>query len=198
MSPSFINSLGFPYNFEISKIINEKPIITLSEDEYLAAAKYIETIFHIISTNTFYQLEIIKHLTCAAIYGFAECIIGKNPKKPLSSEEIIVNKFFSLLKANYQTTRKAKDYAKKLCISPGYLTEIIKKHTGKTVLEWIGEYLIFEAKTLLHTSGMSVKQISHHLNFPNQSFFGKYFKKHTGISPIRYRLICANQKSSEP
>lgn len=196
LSPAFMSSLGFPYNFEITKIIDASPVISLSESEYQAALKYVEMVSNAIQTNTPYQLEIIKHLTCAAIYGFAQCIIGQNPKNPLSSDDIIVNKFFSSLKENYQITRTAQDYAEKLCISPGYLVSVIKKRTGKTVLEWIGEYVILEAKALLHTSDLSIQQISHRLNFPNQSFFGKYFKKHTGMSPNQYRMICADQKST--
>lgn len=195
LSPEFISTLGFPYNFEITKIIDDNPVINLSDSDYHTALKYLEMVSNAIKTNTPYQLEIIKHLTCAAIYGFAQCI-GQNPSKPLSADESIVNKFFSALKENYQTTRVARDYAEKLCISPGYLASVVKKCTGKTVLEWIGEYVILEAKALLHTSDLSIQQISHHLNFPNQSFFGKYFKKHTGMSPHQYRIMCASPKTT--
>lgn len=195
LSPAFMNSLGFPYNFEITKIIDDSPVIHLSESEYLGAAKYVELVSNAIRATTPFQLEIIKHLTCAAIYGFAQRIIGRNPKTPPTPEEIIVNKFFAALKENYQTTRMARDYAAKLCVSPGYLVSVIKKHTGKTILEWVGEYVVLEAKALLHTSDLSVQQISHRLNFPNQSFFGKYFKKHTGLSPNQYRHLCSDRQS---
>ena len=60
-------------------------------------------------------------------------------------------------------------------------------HQRKIGLEWIDSYVILEAKTLLKYSDMSVQEIAYALNFPNQSFFGSYFKRNTGMSPSQYR-----------
>ena len=54
--------------------------------------------------------------------------------------------------------------------------------------EWIAEAVILDAKTQLRTSQMTVQQIANYLNFPNPSFFGRFFKKHTGMTPKAYRL----------
>ena len=79
-------------------------------------------------------------------------------------------------------------YARQLCITPKYLTTLIKRISGLSVSEWIDNYVIIEAKTLLKYSTMSIQEIAYYLNFPNQSFFGKYFKNHTGMTPTAYRL----------
>ena len=64
---------------------------------------------------------------------------------------------------------------------------LIKRISGKSVSEWIDNYVILEAKTLLKYSNMSVQEIAYYLNFPNQSFFGSYFKRNAGMSPSQYK-----------
>ena len=78
-------------------------------------------------------------------------------------------------------------YARQLCITPKYLTTLIKRISGLSVSEWIDNYVIIEAKTLLKYSHMSIQEIAYYLNFPNQSFFGSYFKRNTGMSPSQYK-----------
>ena len=79
-------------------------------------------------------------------------------------------------------------YAGQLNLTPKYLTTIIRKTSGRTAVQWIDDYVVLEAKNLLKYSTMSIQEISYYLNFPNQSFFGKYFKNHTGMTPTAYRL----------
>ena len=78
-------------------------------------------------------------------------------------------------------------YASLLHITPKYLTTIIKQVSGRSAAEWIDECVILEAKNLLKYSSMSIQQIAYYLNFPNQSFFGTYFKRRTGMSPTEYK-----------
>ena len=67
------------------------------------------------------------------------------------------------------------------------LSNVIKELTGKSASQWIDDYVVLEAKTLLKSTNLTILQISEELHFANQSFFGKYFKQHTGLSPMRYR-----------
>ncbi len=66
-------------------------------------------------------------------------------------------------------------YARRLNITPKYLSTVSKDVSGKTAARWIDEAVILEAKSLLRYSGMSIQEIAYHLNFSTQSFFGKYF-----------------------
>ena len=88
---------------------------------------------------------------------------------------------------NYKQERSVAFYADKLCVTAKYLSLISKEVSGQPAGNWIDEYVILEAKTLLKSSQMSIQEIADSLNFANQSFFGKYFKHHTGISPKEYR-----------
>jgi AraC-like DNA-binding protein len=64
---------------------------------------------------------------------------------------------------------------------------MVKSATGKFAIEWIDDYVMLEAKALLKSTNMTIQQISDELNFPSQSFFGKYFKRREGVSPKEYR-----------
>lgn len=74
-----------------------------------------------------------------------------------------------------------------LNITPKYFSVLIKKVSGKTAGEWIDEYVLLEARALLKSRQYTVQQVSDMLSFPNQSFFAKYFKAHTGLTPTQYQ-----------
>ena len=77
--------------------------------------------------------------------------------------------------------------AEQLGWTPKHLSGVVKEVSGKTVGEWIDEFVILEAKALLNSSSMNIQEIADRLSFANQSFFGKYFKHYTGMSPKEYR-----------
>jgi AraC-like DNA-binding protein len=84
---------------------------------------------------------------------------------------------------HFRSERFINFYADKLCITPKYLSKLVKEKTGRSAGEWIESYVILEARTMLQSTDMTIQQIASALNFPNQSFFGKYFKRATGLSP---------------
>lgn len=107
--------------------------------------------------------------------------------KVLSNDEALMNNFLKEVRQGYKTERKVIYYAERLCISAGYLSTIIKRVSGKSAAGWIDDFVALEAKALLKSSRLTIQQISDELNFPSQSFFGKYFKRVTGLSPKEYR-----------
>lgn len=104
-----------------------------------------------------------------------------------SRKEYIFERFYESLVQSYQLERSVKFYADQLCLTPKHLSGVVKEVSGKTVGEWIDELVILEAKALLNSSSMNIQEIADRLNFANQSFFGKYFKHYTGMSPKEYR-----------
>ena len=94
-----------------------------------------------------------------------------------------------LVQEHHQRERLIGFYADQLCITPKYLSKLVKENTGRSAGEWIESYVILEARAMLQSPNMSIQQIATALNFPNQSFFGKYFKRVTGMSPKQYRLM---------
>ena len=74
-----------------------------------------------------------------------------------------------------------------MCITPKYLSEMVKAVSRRTPNEWIDNYVVMELRSLLKNTTKTVKEIAADMNFPNQSFLGKYFKEHVGLSPVSYR-----------
>ncbi|MDE7397109.1 MAG: helix-turn-helix domain-containing protein [Muribaculum sp.] len=97
--------------------------------------------------------------------------------------------FVDLVASKFRIERSVTYYAEKLCVTPKHLSATVKEVSGRTASQWIDSYVIAEAKLKLRHSGMTIQEIATELNFPNQSFFGKYFKNLTGMSPREYRSV---------
>ena len=92
-----------------------------------------------------------------------------------------------LVTQNYNQTRNVGWYAKKLDITHAHLCAVVKQITGKTCADVIASMVIMDAKSQLKSTNLTIQAISDSLNFASISFFGKYFKRYVGMSPLEYR-----------
>ena len=99
----------------------------------------------------------------------------------------IFRQFMLLLADNTNINRSVKSYADELCVSPKYLTSVCRKHSDYTASELIATSVMSRIKLLLLYSDLSIKEIAGEMGFQNLSFFGKYVRKHLGLSPNHYR-----------
>ena len=99
----------------------------------------------------------------------------------------IFRQFMLLLADNTNINRSVKSYADELCVSPKYLTSVCRKHSDYTASELIAASVMSRIKQLLLYSDLSIKEIAGEMGFQNLSFFGKYVRKHLGLSPNHYR-----------
>ena len=141
-----------------------------------------------------YSPEILRSMIRTLAYKVCR-IIGRHIESQPAPEtsarsrnDEYFNQFMSELTKHYMQERSVGFYAGQLHLTPKYLTTIIRKTSGRTAAEWIDDYVVLEAKNLLKYSTMSIQEIAYCLNFPNQSFFGKYFRSHTGMTPSAYRM----------
>lgn len=104
-----------------------------------------------------------------------------------SRKRTVFEQFMKLVSENYSEHRRMDFYADKLCLTPKYLSKMVKEISGKSAPDWIDSYVMLEAKQLLKYSDMPIKEIVYRLNFTNQTVFYKYFKAHSGITPTEYR-----------
>ena len=143
--------------------------------------------------ETHFSFDIVSGLIAATIYKVGDIMYhyhAEHPEEQNNSHnraEEYFKQFTHLLGEHFREERSVGFYARQLCITPKYLTTLIKRISGQSVSEWIDNYVILEAKTLLKYSTMSIQEIAYYLNFPNQSFFGSYFKRNTGMSPSQYK-----------
>lgn len=108
--------------------------------------------------------------------------------KDTSRSQQIFDKFMTLLQLYHNRERSIQFYADKMCLTPKYISGMIKKYSGRCALEWINDYVMLEAKMMLRYTEMTIQEISNRLNFTTQSAFGKYFKQQTGVGPKQYRI----------
>ena len=106
----------------------------------------------------------------------------------VSRQENLFRQFLDLLNQYANREREVQFYAGKLGITPKYLSTITNTYSGKNASTWIAEYVVTLAKQLMKERRCKIQEVSAMLNFPSQSFFGRFFKRTTGISPKRYML----------
>jgi len=190
-SIDFFVNLPLPKDMDMVHCFSVQPVLKVSDEDM---SDLLE--FHSFIVKSFNKKKNADrtHITrCLLVALIAEIgVIYKEEKieervKPSSRSESIAEQFFKLLRENVQFERSASFYADKLCISIKYLSGTLKKVTGRSVNSWIDEAVIIGAKILLKTSDMTVLQVSEELNFPNPSFFGRFFKQHVGMTPLEYR-----------
>ncbi|MBO7082563.1 MAG: AraC family transcriptional regulator [Bacteroidales bacterium] len=187
------------FRSDITKMLNEamqildNPCITLKSDELSIVQQHIQLINTAVHSDYAYARESISHLISSVFFIFGSFINERMAKQsemeqPVSTRhKIVFERFIDLVSKYHNTERSVGFYADKLYITPKYLSKIVKDTSGQSAPQWIDQYVILEAKQLLKHSDRCIKEISDELNFPNPSFFFKYFKKHTGMTPNQYR-----------
>ncbi len=181
LMPAMLQQVGNPcVQLDDAESSSMREIIGLIEQEVRAPEQpYSREIVRNLLSSIIYKIANIRHNALAARPDEA--------KAPRDRSEAYFRQFMELLGENYRRQRSVRFYAQQLCITPKYLSTLIKRFSGSSVSEWIDRYVILEAKTLLKHSHMSIQEIAYSLDFPNQSFFGSYFKRVTGMSPTQYK-----------
>ena len=142
------------------------------------------------------KLELIKSMGQTICYEILNMYFTNQPLQPLQQgkKDVVFQNFMLSLFRFYRKERDVSFYARMQHITPRYFSAIIKEKTGDSALQWIVRMVITEAKQLLEESDLSIKEIADQLNFPTQSFFGKYFKQYVGVSPKEYRNNAATTR----
>lgn len=139
-------------------------------------------------TDNLFRLQTSRALLTAMFYKMCD-IYGRRILRPeqLNRKDDLFRKFLQLLNDNFLEHKNVGWYADQLYITPKYMSMVIKEVSGQTANDWIQSYIVHEAKRMLRNSSMNIQQISIALQFPSQSFFGKFFKNVTGMSPSKFR-----------
>lgn len=196
ISPDFMRRINIDIKNMMPLFLKfvENPALTLTPEESRSMRGMIAQIERETRwPETHFSFDIVSGLIAATIYKVGDIMyhyLAEHPEGQNNSHnraEEYFKQFTHLLGEHFREERSVGFYARQLCITPKYLTTLIKRISGQSVSEWIDNYVILEAKTLLKYSTMSIQEIAYYLNFPNQSFFGSYFKRNTGMSPSQYK-----------
>ena len=166
------------------------PVVSLTPREIQVYSNYYQTIREKMGDKEHhYRTDLVKALLLAMFYDMSNVIwrVEQQGAKSQTRADVIFAHFIHLLEQHFRKERRVSWYAEQLCITPKYLSEIVKQVSKRTPNEWIDNYVVLEIRVLLKNSTKSIKEIAEDLQFPNQSFLGKYFKEHIGVSPSQYR-----------
>ncbi|WP_455586396.1 helix-turn-helix domain-containing protein [Bacteroides sp.] len=163
-------------------------VLHLTDAEWKEMGMYFSLIWKTVQESTF-RREIIQHLLAALLYNirYIQKRYQKTVTEQPSHQEEIFRRFIALVNEHSKSERTVGFYADKLCLTPRYLNTVIRQTSRQTVMEWINQAVILEAQVLLKHSDLLVYQIADELHFPNPSFFCKFFKKRTGMTPQEYQ-----------
>lgn len=186
LSEKFQNDLGIKEFFSLKLRFHLSPTILLDSPSMEALEEFRRMAVRIISLqDNPHRWESLLNLTKAYYYGGGYYFFqGKN--RP-SKDDSVLTRFLVLAEKHASTQRETGFYADKLCLTPKYLSRLVKEKTGRTAKEIILNYVSLQARSMLLGTDLQIQQISDALHFPSQSVFGKFFKKATGFSPREYR-----------
>lgn len=163
--------------------------IKVDESDIITARHFIDTIWHLVHQPD-YNRQTLSSIVAAMMYHY-DGLYRKHIdllKASQSRVQTIFDRFIYLV--NQHATRKHQIgfYADKMCLTEHYLGTVIRQASGITAKEWIDRALIEHIKIELKYSDKPIVQISEEMNFPNPSFFSKYFKRLTNQTPLEYKL----------
>ena len=167
----------------------EQPVVPLNEE----VASYLKDYFALLSRascNENFEMDSeLVELSLQTILTSIRLIYHKFPGENSSSnrKKEICRELIQAITENYKNERRAQFYADKLGISLQHLSTTVRQVTGKSVLDTIAYIVIMDAKAKLKGTNMTIQEIAYSLNFPSASFFGKYFRRYVGMTPLDFR-----------
>ena len=167
---------------------NCHPNMPLDENEFSAWRSIFQQIDQELRSKHRYHQEIITTQIFTLLFLIKRKLFNNAQQKPrLSRQSEIFTTFKSFIEQHFQEKRTVRAYADLMHITPKHLSETMKAITNHSALYHIHERIIHEGEYLLVYSCQSVKEISNALNFETPSHFGRFFKKHKGVSPLKFR-----------
>ncbi|WP_024994352.1 helix-turn-helix domain-containing protein [Phocaeicola paurosaccharolyticus] len=193
LSPNYVDHLIEQTNLTVSlrMITMKHEILHTTEEEMQRIVEYMKLLRSKLSSTGSYKEQVIDRLMQIMVYEIIGLMEDSEKeflmKREYISAENIMQKFLSLIQNESIAYLNVTEYANLLHISPKYFSSVCKKLTGKTASEIINDEIIKQSSFLLRNNQLSIKQISSRLGFVNQSHFGTFFRRHTGLSPQQYR-----------
>ena len=176
-----------PINLQLKK---EYPYQIFTEKEYdFLLQSVTRLITYINDTTHFHHALVIKNEVHNLVLNISDKRRKEHGDKIYKADrqKMILERFKDLLNGHCEKQHEVSWYAEALTISADYLSKITKENDGRSARAWINEAIIAKAASLMHYADLNIKEISEKLNFTDQSSFGRFIRKNTGMSPKEFR-----------
>lgn len=182
----FLSDFPLLLKADISHQATQMPYLQLGDKNFRLLKRYYNFIYDRYS-DAESPADGLKGILFSMVLEVSRMYSGKKVSVEMSRQDELVDGFFGLLHKYCLQERAAAFYADKLCVSDKHLMRSIKKQTGQTFHFWTTDFVLREAKLLLKSTDKTVTEVADKLNFPNSSFFARFFRKYTGLSPMEFR-----------
>ncbi len=197
LAQSVISSIHFDFKMLFAESVRllDNPVLSFSGDELGILKDYFALALKVAGSSVSKKEDIITPLISSLLFVVGSAWfkkyerareVEKVPKRSARTNLVFEN-FLKLVTEYHASERNVSFYAQELCLSPKYLSKIVREVSGKSAPEWIDSFVILEAKNMLRCSTYPIKEIVYRLHFNSQSVFYKFFKSHTGMTPSDYR-----------
>jgi AraC-like DNA-binding protein len=188
-SPQFAEDLHLKLSGNAHVRAYMRPVFPMTEAQMQVAVHYIDLLREVIGIS---DAENIREVALDLVRSMVNFVYGLYDKSfsehhQLSHPEELTGRFLALVEQHCHEQHTIDWYASAMCLSPKYLANVVKQVTGRTTGECINENLIKQAKSLLLATTLPVQQIADRLGFKNQSHFGTFFRRATGMNPKTFR-----------
>ncbi|MCR4823797.1 MAG: helix-turn-helix domain-containing protein [Bacteroidales bacterium] len=189
MSKRFSDSLDIGRTLTITASIEQRPYYQFEGETIGVVFSYLSSCEAMIRLNGGNPVvwDVLRLLARAFFLGAGPLLKKRGGTSPTKTYGKLTEDFLALVEKQYREHRQLDYYAGELGRSPKYLSRRIKEETGQNATDWIDRCVILDAEAQLLSTKKTVLEVSDSLGFPSQSFFGKYFKRVTGLSPKEFR-----------
>jgi AraC family transcriptional activator of pobA len=173
--------------FPFFRGVAQESVIALSAKAQKEATAIIKNMLAEIQEHNIFNKDMVRsYLVSLFISVSRDSIDHAGDHAPLQNQ-LILNNFKKLVEQDYKQKHLPKDYATVLYITPNHLNALCKDLVGKSAGEIIRDRILLESKRLLVNMNMGIAEIAYELNFTDNSYFTKFFKKYTGVTPEEFR-----------
>ena len=178
---------GFSFHrLPMASLFTQGTVVTPDDASWQRLGNYLELMSQMVHSGSF-QLATYEYLQMAMLTDLSTLQGNATSASPASRGEIIFEQFLNLLGSQASIQRSINYYASQLCITPGHLSAVVRRQSGQSVMQWVNRRIAMQAKLLLRHSDRTVADIAFDLRFENASFFTRFFRRETGLSPSEYR-----------
>ena len=184
ISRKFMQEVNPQFPLALISQVYVHPVWQMSEQKMQRSMHYLDLLREVIEDK---DRTAAIHLVRSFLHYLAGENLSRWNDKPMTRNEEITGRFMHLVDANCEQHHDLDWYAGEMCLSTRYVANTVKETLGMTASACIEQALMQRAKTLLYTTTKSIQEIADELGFQNQSHFGTFFKRHTGLSPAAFR-----------
>ncbi len=179
---------GQMISFDHLSVDYEKCVhLRLKEDDFRRIRHYVDLLWETVHSK--FDRKSVEHLETALLYDLKHLHTDQSGSmlSGLSRSQLIFQRFMDALGRKEPLPRSVKAYAEEVCVSPNYLSAIVKQQSGRSVMDWLNAHAILRAQVLLRHTDLPIYEVADRLDFQSATFFSRFFKRETGVTPREYR-----------